>query len=393
MSVEYADVLGIPFDFTAASPVNTPPERPRKTIHVHAVRPERDHLEIRFPRVAGYGVELPEDDLTAEFNDDSVLVLTPELIGATETKNAGIIGESVDLNLAHTGNVRSSQVVYALTAHLLSTKFRDADGDPCLHLFGQLKRIVHEWVGSRLVCKGGANPSQLAYRTIADMACARITAGITRSRLAKDKPPRAVLDPYNPTGSTAHVNFHTAKTKRYQTDPRHSHINWAILDSDWEGELCRVIESHPQVVAYAKNHNLGFEVPYRTGSRIRRYLPDFIVLLDDGRGRDDLLHLIVEVKGYRGEDAKDKQETMETCWVPGVNRLRDYGRWAFVELRDVFTMREEIETRLLIHGEFERQTGTFLEAARARAARNLIAAGGSMPDLEYIPRRKSPMPE
>ena len=31
------------------------------------MRPERDHLEIRFPRVAGYRVELPEERLTAEF--------------------------------------------------------------------------------------------------------------------------------------------------------------------------------------------------------------------------------------------------------------------------------------------------------------------------------------
>ena len=388
LSVEYADVLGIPFNFTA-TPVVAPPKPPRETVHVRAVRPERDHLEIRFPRVAGYGVDLPEDELTAEFDDNSVLELTPELIGATETRNAGIIGESVDLTLAHTGDVRPSQVVYALTAYLLSTRFRDADGDPRLHLFGHLKRIVREWVDNHLVCKGGANASQLAYKTIADMACDRIAAGVTRSHLSRENPVRVILDPYNPTGSTANVNFHTSKTSRYETDSRLCHVNWAMLDSAWEAELCRVVEQHPQVVAYAKNHNLGFEVPYRTGSRNQRYLPDFIVLLDDGRGKDDLLHLVIEVKGYRGEDAKDKQEAMELCWVPGVNRLGDYGRWDFVELRDVYTMREDIETRLLIHGEFERQTGRFLWAARAEAAQYLIAAGGSAPDMEYISRRKS----
>ena len=300
----------------------------------------------------------------------------------------------MDLTLAHTGAVRPSQVVYELTAYLLSTtRFRDPDGDPYLHLFGQLKRIVREWVGSRLVCKGGTNPSQLAYKAIADRACAKIEAGVTRAQLAKDMPPKVILDPYNPTGSTAHVNFHTSKTSRYETDSRRCHLNWAILDSHWEAELCRVVEGHPQVVAYVKNHNLGFEVPYQTGSRIRRYLPDFIVLLDDGHGKDDLLRLVVEVKGFRGEDAKHKQEAIETCWIPGVNRFGRYGRWQFVELRDVHTMREDFETRLLIHGEFERQTGRFLRASRAEAARSLIAAGGSMPNLEYIPRRKSPMPE
>ena len=37
-NVEYADVLGIPFDFTA-KPVVAPPQPPRETIHVKAVRP------------------------------------------------------------------------------------------------------------------------------------------------------------------------------------------------------------------------------------------------------------------------------------------------------------------------------------------------------------------
>ena len=64
-----------------------------------------------------------------------------------------------------------------------------------------------------------------------------------------------------------------------------------ILDSDWEAEFCRVAQSHPQVRSYVKNHNLGLEVPYRYGSETRRYFPDFIVLVDDGHGPDDLLTL------------------------------------------------------------------------------------------------------
>ena len=63
-NVEYADILGIPFDFTA-KPVVAPPQPPRETIQVKAMRPERDALEIRFPRVEGYRVELPEERLTA----------------------------------------------------------------------------------------------------------------------------------------------------------------------------------------------------------------------------------------------------------------------------------------------------------------------------------------
>lgn len=123
-----------------------------------------------------------------------------------------------------------------------------------------------------------------------------------------------MLDPYNPLGSTRHVNFPTSKTLRWETDARRCHVNWAILDSEWEGEFCRIAESHPRVRAYVKNYKLGLEVPYRYGSKSRSYIPDYIVQVVGGRGEDDPPNLIVEVKGYRGEDAKEKKATMEAYW-------------------------------------------------------------------------------
>jgi len=340
--VEYADVLGIPFDFTAKPVVSRPPP-PRPTVHVQAVRPERDALEIRFPRVQGYRVDLPTERLTAQFSPEDSMELTPDLVGATETQNAGIIGESVDLSLIHAGAVRPSQVLYELAAHLVLTKWRDPGDDPKLHLFGQLKRIAREWLENHLVCKGGTFPAQLKYKVLADMACEKITRGIVQAYVGT-KPVKAMLDPYNPTGSTRHVNFRTSKTNRWETDSRRSHVNWAILDSDWEGEFCRVAESHPRVRAYVKNQNLGLEVPYRYGSEMRTYRPDFIVLLDDGR--DDPLHLVVEVKGYRREDAKEKKATMDTYWVPGVNNLGQYGRWAFAEFTEVYEIESDFDDKV-----------------------------------------------
>ena len=73
---------------------------------------------------------------------------------------------------------------------------------------------------------------------------------------------KAILDAYNPTGSTSYVNFTTSKETRWQTDPRRCHVNWVVCDSDWEAEFCRVAEAHPKVRAYVKNQNLGLEVPY-----------------------------------------------------------------------------------------------------------------------------------
>jgi len=340
-NVEYADVFGIPFDFTA-KPVVAPPQPPRPTVQVKAMRPERDSLEIRFPRVEGYRVELPEERLAASFTDDSILELTPELVGPSITRNSGIIGESADMNLEHLADMRQSTVLFEVTKRLLYTKWRDPGEEPKLFLFGPLKRITKQWMDTCLVCKGDTYPALLMYQELADWACERITAAITRQFLG-ERPIKVLLNPYNPTGSTNHVNFRTSKTDRWETDSRRCHINWVILDSDWEAEFCRAAESHPQAKAYVKNHNLSFEVPYRYGSETRKYRPDFIVLVDDGHGDEDLLHLIVEIKGYRGEDAKDKKSTMEVYWVPGVNNNGQYGRWAFAEFTDVYQIEDDLE--------------------------------------------------
>ena len=342
-NVEYADVLGIPFDF-AAKPVVAPPAPPRETVRVQAVKPDRDALEIIYPRVEGYRVELPEERLEARFGPDSILELTPDLVGATNTKNQGIIGEGVNLTLEHLQDMRPSTVLYHLTQHLLYNKYRDPGEQPKLYLFGQLKRIAREWLdGGYLRCTGGTFPAQIAYKVIADMAAERIKAAITET-LAKERPVKAILDAYNPTGSTAFVNFTTSKALRWQTDPRKCHVNWVVCDSDWEAEFCRVAEAHPKVRAYVKNQNLGLEVPYLMGSTPRKYLPDFIVQIDDGK--DDPLNLIVEIKGYRREDAKEKANTMRAYWVPGINNLGKFGRWASAEFTAVYEIEAEFNKLL-----------------------------------------------
>ena len=112
------------------------------------------------------------------------------------------------------------------------------------------------------------------------------------------------------------------------------------------------------------------------GAVPRTYIPDFVVLVDDsGEG---LLNLVVEIKGYRGEDANVKRNTMNTYWVPGVNRLTEYGRWAFTEITDVHSMEEVLN-----------QLASAAPMDVSKVARRLALAGGSEPQLEPIPRRRS----
>ena len=165
---EYADVLGIPFDFTAEPRVAKPPAPARPTVQVMAMRPQRDGCEIRFPRVAGYRVAPPTERLHACFTEDSTLTLTPDLVGATITRNEGIVGEGVDLTVDHLESCRGNTLAYHLAKRLLETGWRKPGEAPKLHLFGQLKRIVQRWLRDCLHCKGSAQPAMLLYAQLAD---------------------------------------------------------------------------------------------------------------------------------------------------------------------------------------------------------------------------------
>jgi type III restriction enzyme len=196
------------------------------------------------------------------------------------------------------------------------------------------------------------------YQALADIACERITAAITRAEQGR-RPIKAVLDPYNPTGSTVHVNFTTSKTDRYETDSRRCQLNWVILDSDWEAEFCRVAEAHPKVLAYVKNHNLGLEVPYRYASETRKYRPDFIVQVDDGKApktpqpdhRD---------QGLPGRRCQGKKIRHGHLLGAGCQHLKTYGRWAFAEFTDVFQMQADFEKK--VAEKFNRMLETVLPA-------------------------------
>ncbi len=86
-NVEYADILGIPFDFTAKPVIAPPPSPARRSASTPCARARR--LEISFPRVEGYRVELPDTRLEAKFGPTIVLKLTPELVGPSITQNRG----------------------------------------------------------------------------------------------------------------------------------------------------------------------------------------------------------------------------------------------------------------------------------------------------------------
>jgi type III restriction enzyme len=333
--VEYADIMGIPFDF-ARSPQKVDPKPPRPVTRVYAIA-ERADLEIRFPRVSGYRRELPSERLNAEFGEDSRLVITPEDIGPTSVTMEGIVGAGVTITPEVLAQLRPSEISFNLAKHLLYTHFRDEDGFPKQHLFPQIQRLARRWIDEGYLVTKGVPIGAILYQEQLARAAEKIDIACTRGGGGHVV---AVLDPYNPSGSTRHVNFITTKECwKTGAQPPRSQISHVVKDSSWEVALAQALEGHPRVLAYAKNQALGFEIPYLDGGAMRRYLPDFLVRLDVGGAEP--IHLVLEMKGQRDESDKAKAQTARDMWVPGVNALGGYGRWAFAEFTDPYTTEDE----------------------------------------------------
>jgi len=333
--VEYADIMGIPFDF-ASSPQKTTPIAPKPFTRVHAIK-ERSELEIAFPRVSGYRRDLPSDKLDAKFTADSRLEITPLDIGPTSVVMEGIVGAGVTITPQVLERLRPSEISFNLAKHLLYTQFLDNEGFPKQHLFPQIQRIARRWLDEGYLVTRGVPVGAILYQDQLARASEKINIALTRGSEGRLL---AVLDPYNPKGSTRFVNFITSKPVwKTGAQPPKCQISHVVLDSSWEEQLALTLENNPRVVAYSKNQAMGFDIPYLDAGVMRRYVPDFLIRLDIGD--DEPLNLILEVKGVRDESDKAKAQTTRDLWVPGVNALGGFGRWAFAEFRDWAAMDED----------------------------------------------------
>ena len=204
---EYADVFGIPFEFTA-SPAVAKPATTKPVTHVRAVK-EREALEIRFPRVQGYRVDQPDERVRATFTLDSRFEINPGNVGPCKVFVQGIVGQGVMMNADVLKTIRPSTIAFHLAKHLLNTHYRDADGQPKLHLFGDIKRVVDEWLAGGYLVANDVPLGAITYLQLADAACQRIHLACQGGAEGASRM-LAVLDTYNPGGSTRHVGFNTS---------------------------------------------------------------------------------------------------------------------------------------------------------------------------------------
>lgn len=221
--------------------------------------------------------------------------------------------------------------------------FLDVDGNAQPWLFPQVLAITRRWLAECVVCKGGAFPGLLLLAEESHDAAARIYRSIVRGTQG-EKRLRPILRPFDPIGSTRHVDFDTTKST-YET--RKSHLNYVVLDSGWEAKVADVLEGMAEVAGYVKNQGLNFKIPYTFEGQAHNYVPDLLVRIEGGGGPEAPTTLIIEVTGEHTKEKAAKVATAETLWVPAINNDGRFGCWSFLEVSDAqdaeHLIREAIE--------------------------------------------------
>jgi type III restriction enzyme len=343
---QYAEVYGVPFSFIPCAGSTTQPKVGHEPTHVRAL-PERFGCEITFPRVSGYRYEMPAEKLTANFTDNSMYVLSTQDI-PSKTENAPIVGEMTIHTLDDLKKRREQEVAFLLAKLTLEKFYRDDEGNVKQWVFPQLLDITRQWLSKCVQCKDNTFPQMLLLMELAYTASEKIYKSIIAGEQGQ-KILKPILEPYNTVGSTKYVDFNTTRPV-YSTDARFCHVSHVVADTEsWEQKMAQALEELGEegiLISYVKNQQLGFYIPYTLAGDEHHYMPDFIARINDGKGKDDLLNLIIEVTGERDKEKEAKVATAKSLWIPAINNHGEFSRWAFLEISDPWDAKNTIKSQI-----------------------------------------------
>ena len=342
---EYAEVYGVPFSFIPATGSGRA-IRPGSVTEVEALPERKAACEIEFPIIAGYRRHRPPEKIEAIFTSDSRYTLSTEKV-TTLTETEDITGEMKQIILEYRTKFREQETEYRLANMIMEDHLRDSDNEAKWWLFPQVLCVTRQWMEECVTYKDGTYSQLFQIGEIAREAAFRIYQAILRgeSQTQKggsenDAEPKTFLPIFRDkerTGSTEGVAFETTQPT-WETRPDKCHISHVVADTDsWEQKTAQALEQMDEVVAYVKNHNLDFTIPYTNHNGMsRQYVPDFITRIrKPGDDSDDtIVHLILETSGMGREDKVQKVNTVQNMWIPAVNNHNEFGEWAFLEITD-----------------------------------------------------------
>jgi type III restriction enzyme len=348
---EVAKVYGVPFELI---PLKTNPktaEPPPKIHHVKAISPQKDALEIRFPRVEGYNFRV-KNRISVDWERIPTLSLDPAKI-PNEVRVKGLSGDQGGhLSLLGPGRTdevtltewrktkRLGELEFEL-ARTLTQKYAGFDEPndirssstgssksdvcdiPAQALFPQALVIVRMFLGKKVKPAGTTDIRDMFLDPYYGWAVETLVEAIVPDVAEGEMPELPRYETNREPGSTREVDFWTS---RIVWECQRSHLNYMVADTEkWEQSTAYYLDRNESVLSFAKNFNMGFAIPYLHNGEKRDYVPDFLVRLQ-WKGKE-VGNLILEVKGHDPLEGTKKAAALR--WVKAVNNDGKYGLWDY----------------------------------------------------------------
>jgi type III restriction enzyme len=346
---EYVDVYGVPFEVIPVKKKPLSRTEVQKVSTLVRALPERKHLEITFPRVEGYildvrsRIRLNLDGvpfLQIGGEDPTEVIVKPAVgyrIGRPDRLGPG--PEVVhDRNPFHREK-RLQATVYEITAELTRRLKEKLEEWSARHLlFPQVLAAVWQYLEERVIVVDPDTPlEEIALLKYKQWIIERLTEAIEPDTEAGEPPILPIIESFRPIGSTSEVLFRTVRPCVGTTK---SHISHVVLDaSQWEHSVAYQLERMPEVMAYARNDHLDFTIPYEWQGARHEYRPDYLIRWRSEEGSE--FKVILEVKGFESEQDRQK-EIAARRWVRAVNHHGEFGRWEFLVCKNPSALPDQL---------------------------------------------------
>lgn len=341
---EYAHIIGVPFKMFKGGKTEIPPP-PVDLTHVVSLPNRQAEMEIEFPNIVGYRVENLDSEIKYDFSN----IENYEIDGSkypTETIMASPISANEEkLEVKGVLEKRDQELIFLITKELIKYHFSDDDENPRFQKFNKLKSIVLEWYNEKVLLINISDQrfKRLLYFEEPKKIVDHIARGINPQNNTIEHI-RPVFNYYNKFSSTKYVN---GKTIKDVFPTQKSHVNYVVMDSDWEGICAKTLEEIKSVKCYVKNQFLGFAIPYTKDGKDHLYFTDFIAQVKSNDGT--IKNLMIEISGM-SRDKAEKKWFVENRWIPAVNAMKDkykYPEWHFIEIaNDIRNIKNQLTEKI-----------------------------------------------
>jgi len=342
---EYVNIFGVPFTFLPheGGGDEPPPPPPAPKTRIEAL-PERKRYEITWPNVLridhDYRPTLTLDLANAKplsldaYETPTLAQLAPTIDGKPDLRQIS------EINLRELGERFRMQKIVFSTASDIYEQMKTTWKGSREYLLAQVIRLVEKYTESDKLRINPPlyNQDDLLRRIIITLHMGTVGEHLKQAiHFENTKALVPIFDTERPIRATGDMlPWYTGKPCEHV---QHSHINMCVFDSRWEASEAFELDRSPHVAAWVKNDHLGFEITYSFRGIIRKFRPDYLVRLANGK------MLVLEVKGQDNQEQQTKREFLSE-WVRAINGHGGFGIWA----ADVSHYPSDIHGILLRHG-------------------------------------------